>query len=237
MTDDEKLVAIRSGKIDINANDLYFKKLINAFLVYMRSKIVLNGKIVPHRILNSGDDILFLENKGQDESKVPETVSNENYIYNEIPRCMVGLPSLNMSTGELSNPFSYGTFQLDIDGVLTTYTAQFRRIPVNAKFELKYYLDTYNDSLMLMQEIIAKLSVINDFRFEYLGQEIPASFTVPEDPNVECNVAFAGDSDDSKLKTISMDIDLESAIPIYIPATALSSDTMIGKLSATIKTN
>lgn len=112
---------VRKGVIDINNQDLFLGLLSKSFLYNINQKLSLRGIPVPHYILNTGDDIMYLEAKGQDHSierpalpgQTP-VVSNENYVYSQIPRCMVQPAGLNIPGDQLTSPYSYGRFEFEL---------------------------------------------------------------------------------------------------------------------------
>ena len=77
---------INTEQIDINHQELFISALFKSLVYHLNSKIGLRNKKIPHFVLNTGDDIMYLEVKGQDASKEPKEISNENYIYNSIPK-------------------------------------------------------------------------------------------------------------------------------------------------------
>ena len=73
---------IVKGEVDVNNRELFMGVLFKALLNNLNSQMKLRDKTINHFIINTGDDIMWLENKGQDNSKEPYQVSNEDYVYN-----------------------------------------------------------------------------------------------------------------------------------------------------------
>ena len=99
---------IRVGKIDINNQELFFSVLIKGLLLRLDDDIKIRGISVPHIITHTGSDALYLEAKGYNYNIEPEQISNENYIYNIIPRCVVNPNGVDLISDQLSHPYTLG---------------------------------------------------------------------------------------------------------------------------------
>ena len=218
---------IVKGEIDVNNQELFMSTLFKALIYNLNHQMLLRGKSIPHFILNTGDDIMYLENKGQDNSKEPYQVSNEDYIYNSIPRCIVNLGGIEVLEDQITSPYSRGEFEISDDDILQSFSAEFRRIPLKFSVTLKYYLDSYTDVLSVTQYIITKLLFIRTFKFEYLGRMIEASYKVPTSFDNEKNITFDGGTTEQKLRTIELTLDVETNIPVYDERTAINCDNRI----------
>ena len=228
---------VRSGVLDINNQDLFFELVAKALLYDLNKKLSLRGKGIPHYILNTGDDIMYLEVKGQDHSierpaqngVMPE-VSNENYIYSIVPRCMVKPNGLNVPTDQLTSPYSYGNFEMENDDMIYTFHAEFRRMPVTIEYSLKYYLDSYTDAMSVIQQILTKLAFINNFQFSYLGNNIKATYKIPEAAETEYQMEFEGGTTDNRNRTIALDIQVDTNLPVVYAGTVIPGDKFISSL-------
>jgi hypothetical protein len=226
---DEKLKIaedIRTGKIDINNQELFFSYLIKGLLLELNRDISIRNIPVPHFIVHTGSAALYLENKGQDFSKEPLEVSNENYIYQTIPNCIVSPGGISIDSNQLTNPYSSGQLQYEGDQIYS-FTGEFRRLPVKVNVELKYKTDSFRDSLELVQQILTKLLFIRTYSITYMGQAIQCSYRLPEDFNSEYLADISGDTTDSNCKTLSISIEVESSLPVYYSRTIMPSDKYI----------
>lgn len=215
------------GEIDINSLENFFSKLLKGLMKDLVDSIKVRGNSVPHLILNTGDDIMYLERKGQDMSIEPAEVSNENYIYNYIPRGVVTPSGMDILTDQLTSPYTRGQFQFEYLDNLYTFTAEFRRMPLKMNVNIKYYLDTFTDSLELMQYIVTHLNFIRNYQIVYMGQSIPCSYRFPENLEEEYNAEFDGLTQDSKFRTLEIQLEIETNIPVFYPRTAIESDLTI----------
>jgi hypothetical protein len=218
---------VKSGELDINNQQLFFSIVAKGFIYKLNKNLKLRGKYIPHYIINTGDDILYLEMKGQDHSIEPLEVSNEKFVYSQIPRCLIQPSGINIQTDQLTNPYAHGNFQVEHDDMIYNFRAEFRRMPIVYAFTLKYYFDSYTDVLNVVQQIITNLAFINRFNVIYLGQQIECTYNIPESENIEYMMEFDGISTDQKTRTLSMDIEVATNIPVVYPDTVIPTDSII----------
>ena len=224
---------IRRGEIDCNNQSLFFKDLTRGLLINLRKDISIRGDSVPHFIVNTGDETMALEAKGQDQSIEPLEVSNENYIYTTIPRCVVSPKGVNLQPDQLTSPYTKGQFQIESEDNVYTMIAEFRRMPLKMTYDLTYLMDSYTDTMELTQQIITKLSFVRMFYITYMGQRIGCSYVLPESYDEESVIDFDEASTDDRRHKINISIEVETNIPIYDPLTVMAADNYI----KTIKTS
>lgn len=218
---------IIKGEVDVNNKELFMSTLFKALLHSLNNQISLRDEKIRHFVLNTGDDIMWLENKGQDNSKEPYQVSNEDYIYNTIPRGIVNMETIEVLEEQVTNPYTRGNFIIEDDDILSGFNAEFRRVPIKMTVSLKYYLDTFTDVLAVTQKIISKMLFIRTFKFDYMGQTIEASYKVPTSYSHEKNITFDGGTTEQKLRTIDLSLDVETNIPIFDERTVIENDKFI----------
>lgn len=218
---------IRRGVVDINNQQLFFSIVAKGFIYKLNQRLKLRGKNIPHYILNTGDDIMYLEVKGQDHSIEPVEISNEDFVYSQVPRCMIQPTGINVQMDQLSNPYSHGKFEIEHNDMIYSFRAEFRRIPVTYGFSLKYYLDNFTDSLDVIQQIITNLSFVNLFKVLYLGQQINCSYQIPDSYQTEYMMEFDGITTESKYRTISLELEVTTNIPVIHEETIIPSNMII----------
>ena len=220
---------IREGKIDINNQELFFSSLIKGLILKLNEDLKIRNIPIPHLILNTGDDSLYLEHKGQNYAKEPFEISNEDYIYMTTPRCIVTPGGIDLIPDQLTNPYTLGKFQYDHPQHLVELAGEYRRMPLKLTVELKYYLDSYRDLLELTQQIITKLSFINTFNITYLGQAILCSYKIPESFTGEYITDLDGKTTENKSKTMSLNLEIETNLPIISCQTIMHADKVFAK--------
>ena len=228
---------ILKGEIDVNNQDLFIRSLFRALVFQLNSKIALRNKKIPHFVLNTGDDIMYLEVKGQDQSKEPKEQINEDYVYNSVPRCIVNLSDIEVLEDQITNPYTRGNFELEYEDNLIGITAEFRRLPLKLNVPLKYYLDNFTDVLDVTQKIMTKMLFIQTFKFDYLGQMIQASYKVPTSYSHDKNITFDGGTTDQKLRTIELQLEIETNLPVFDNRTVIQTDQYIKGFNAGIQAN
>ena len=222
--------------LDLNSRENYFNKLISAFLVDISSIMSLRGSItIPHFIPSTGDDTIYLMDRGYNGSLEPCEITNQaNVYYQRNPRCVCQVGGINLLNDQLTSPFVHGIGTIegeDNNGnpVVTTYSAQFRRYPVQVSIDCKYVVPTFNDVLWLTQHIITNAATIRTFKFVYLGQVLSASYRLPDAYQGEFPIEIDGTSQEDRNKTVSISLEIESNLPVYDNDTAIKTDKVILK--------
>jgi len=221
--------SIRSGGLDVNNTEQFMMVVTKGLIYKLNRNLHIRDKYIPHFIINTGDDIMYLEVKGQDHSVEPLEVSNEDYVYMSVPRCVVSPGGINIQPDQLTSPYSYGLFQVEHQDTIYTFRSEFRRIPLTLAFSLKYYFDNITDAYSTVQQIITNLAFINNFSVIYMGNEIMCSYKIPDEYQTEYMMEFDGDTTDKKTRNLSLDIEVQTNLPIIYPETAIPSDKTIHK--------
>lgn len=220
--------------VDVNNNELFISTLLKALLANLNKDLCLRGEEIPHFILNTGDDIMYLEVKGQDFAKEPYEISNENYVYNKIPRCIVNPEGIEILEDQITSPYTRGFFDIELEGITKGFNAEFRRVPLTITVNLKYYADSFTDALAITQMIITKMLFIRTFKFDYLGQTVQASYKIPTSYTTEKNITFDGGTTEQKLRTIDLSLSVETNMPVYNERTIIENDKFIKKSKSEI---
>lgn len=209
---------IRQGVLDINVQELFMSSLIKGLLLNLNKCISIRGIGVPHFILHTGNDIMWVEAKGYDASIEPLTISNENNIYSIIPKCIVNTSNIDLDIGQLTSPYSIGSIQYtdnNDENALYTFSGEFRRVPLKLGVELKYYTDSYTDMLELIQSVISNLAFIRTYDIVYMGQKIKCSYKIPESFGEEHTMEIDGAITDGREHTLTLSLEVESNMPVF----------------------
>ena len=223
----EIMLAIRRGEIDINNQSLFFPIIIKGLLIKLNEQLLIRNKKIPHFIIHTGDDTMYLSVKGQDASIEPLEISNEDYVYNSVPRCLVTVNGINLETDQLTSPYVQGQMQYESEDSIYTLTGEFRRIPLKLAVSCKYYVDSWGDMMELTQHIISKLAFIQTYTVSYMGQAIRCSYTIPTDIDREYTTELDGTTQDNKLRTTELSLEIETNFPVWEPRTMMYSDNVI----------
>lgn len=230
---------IRTGILDINVQDLFLSSLIKGLMIKLNDDIKIRNIAVPHMIVHTGDDRMWLAARGYDASIEPLQISNENTIYNITPRCVVNPNGIDLDSSQLTSPYSIGTIQYeskDLDTIgIYTFKGEFRRVPLKLSIDLKYYVDSYTDMLELIQYIIANLAFIRTYEIVYMGQKIYCSYKIPDSFSDEHTMDIDGSMSDGKDHTLSLSIEVEANMPVFNNKTIMPADKIITQPIANIQ--
>ena len=225
---------IRGGALDVNGQELFFPLVLKGLLVNLRGCIKIRGKVIPHIITHMGDDRMWLDARGYDNSIEPLQISNENSIYNIVPRCNVNPGGITLDAGQLTNPYSIGQCQVSTDDGVYTLKGEFRRIPVKMSVELKYQTDSYTDLMEVIQYIVSNLAFVRTYDIMYMGQKIKCSYKIPDSFDGEHQMDLDGGISDGREHTMSMSVEVETNMPVFSNKTMIPADKIITKPIANV---
>lgn len=227
---------IRGGALDVNGQELFFPLVLKGLLVNLRNCIKIRGEGVPHIITHMGDDRMWLDARGYDNSIEPLQISNENSIYNIVPRCNVNPGGITLDAGQLTNPYSVGQCQVNTDKGVYTLKGEFRRIPVKMSVELKYQTDSYTDLMEAIQYIVSNLAFVRTYDIMYMGQKIKCSYKIPDSFDGEHQMDLDGSISDGREHTMSMTVEVETNMPVFSNKTMALADKIITKTQTNLTT-
>jgi hypothetical protein len=220
---------IRIGKTDINNQELFFSVIMKGLILQLQDDINIRGIKVPHMIMHTGDDLMYLEKRGYDASQEPLEITNEDNIYSVVPRCMITPGGINIVADQLTNPYTIGNFQFETDDNLIDISAEFRRLPIKLDINLKYLTSTYRDLLEVTQQILTKLAFIRTYTVVYMGQQICCSYRLPDAFSGEYLTDLEGNTMESKNKTLEISLEIETNLPVISAPTVMLSSERITK--------
>jgi len=207
-----------------NRDERFFAIIIKGLISWLNRNIILYNKSINHFIFNTGSSYLYVESNGYEYS-LNET-SGEDTMYMELPRCILELNSINIPTEELSAPYSRGFYERRSGNMMHGYNAEIKRLPLELTINAKYYLSNFNETIILLQELLDKLVFQKYFNITYLGQEIQCSIEFPTDVNPEINKVDMT-SPDPNMRNISLDFKIATNYPIINERTEIPTDKVI----------
>lgn len=235
--DNEKQIieSIRNGKLDINVQSLFLSKVIKGLLYNLNGDIKVRGINVPHYIMHTGDDRMFIEARGYDYSIEPLTISNEKgTIYDIVPKCTVNPGGITLDTAQLTSPYSLGNIQYESNEGIYMFKGEFRRMPIKLSVDLKYYTNSFTDMLELIQHIISNLAFIRTYDIMYMGQKIKCSYKIPDSFSDEHTMDIDGAMTDNKEHTMTMSLEIETNMPIFNNKTIMSATNSVKEINSSI---
>ena len=182
-------------------DERFFGLLTKGVLSWLTSNIVLYNKPILHFIFNTGSSYMYIESDGYKFS-MTET-SGEDQIYMKMPRCVIEIADINIPTEELSSPYSRGVYERRSGNDIKGYNAQMRRLPIELTLNAHYVLSNYNESIILLEELIDSLCWQQYFNIVYLGQIINCSIEIDSNFQIQFN-KIDMESKETNQKTIDL---------------------------------
>ena len=209
-----------------NRDERFFSIVIKGLLSWLNRNIVLYNKSVNHFIFNTGSSYLYMESNGYEYS-VTET-TGEDSIYMKLPRCIVEISDINIPMEELSAPFSRGNYERRSGNQLQGFNAEIRRLPIEITINMKYYLSNFNETIILLQELIDKLVFQRYFNITYLGKVVQCSIEFPANYNPELNKIDMSSPEPTQ-RNITLDIKICTNYPLIDTRTEIPTDKVIAQ--------
>ena len=211
-----------------NRDERFFSLVVKGLLSWFNRNIVLYNKSINHFIFNTGSSYLYVESNGY-EYNVSET-TGEDTMYMKLPRCLIEISDINIPMEELSAPFSRGNYERRSGNQLQGFNAEIRRLPIELTINMKYYLSNFNETIVLLQELIDKLVFQRYFNITYLGKIVQCSIEFPANYNPELNKIDMS-SPDPNQRNITFDIKVCTNYPLIDTRTEIPTDKVINKFS------
>ena len=207
-----------------NRDERFFSLVIKGLLSWLNRNIVLYNKSINHFIFNTGSSYLYVESNGY-EYNVSET-TGEDTMYMKRPRCLIEISDINIPMEELSAPFSRGNYERRSGNQLQGFNAEIRRLPIELTINMKYYLSNFNETIVLLQELIDKLVFQRYFNITYLGKVVQCSIEFPANYNPELNKIDMS-SPEPNQRNITFDIKICTNYPLIDTRTEIPTDKVI----------
>lgn len=193
-----------------NRDDRFFSVLVKGALGWLTRNIILYDKPIKHFIFNTGSSYMYVESNGYEFSW--NETSGEDWMYMEMPRCVVEINDIRFPKEELTNPYSWGSYERLDDNLIKGFNAEIRRIPIEMSISLKYVLSNFNESMILTQELLDKILFQQYFNIVYLGQTIKCSIEFPDSTKVEINKIDMSSAETNQ-KNINLDLTICANYP------------------------
>ena len=207
-----------------NRDERFFSIVIKGLLSWLNRNIVLYNKSINHFIFNTGSSYLYDESNGY-EFNLSET-TGEDIMYMTLPRCLVEISDINFPMEELTSPFARGNYERRNGNMLCGYNAEIRRLPIELSLNLKYYLSNFNETIILLQELIDKIIFQKYYNISYLGQVIQCSIEFPGNTTPELN-KIDMTSPEPNQRNITLSIKIYTNYPIINERTEIPTDKVI----------
>lgn len=194
-----------------NRDERFFGILMKGILYWLNKNIIMYDESINHYIFNTGSSYFYVESNGYEYS-LSET-TGEDQMYLNTPRCIVTMGNISIPTEELSQPFSTGVYERRDGNNIRGFNSEIRRLPIEWELNLQYYLSNFNESIILVQELLDKIVFQKYFNIIYLGRVIECSIEFAPDTNIEFENPDLGESKNNERK-ISLSVKICSNYPI-----------------------
>ena len=221
---------------DDNSRDTrFFALVVKALLNYLDRSVRLYGKGIRHFVFSTGKEYLYQESNGYDFAWGETT--GEDYIYMTKPRCILDWDSVEIEQSEISAPSrgDYERFvatsgsdrsQSALSKRIGAYSAEIRFIPLKMPVTLRYALANFNESLVLVQELLNLFSFTRYFSFSYLGQRIDVSVEFPLSYEPAKTLKTSYDAE-NKTREVSAKLDIKTYFPVILEPSEVRADNVI----------
>lgn len=207
-----------------NRDERFFSIIVKGLISWLNRNIVLYNESINHFIFNTGSSYLYMESNGY-EYNLSET-TGEDTMYMKLPRCILEIEDINFPMEELTSPYARGNYERRSGNQLQGFNAEIRRLPIELSLNLKYYLSNFNETLVLLQELIDKLIFQQYYNIVYLGQIIQCSIEFPGNVNPELN-KIDMTSPDPNQRNITLNIKICTNYPLINTRTEIPTDKVI----------
>ena len=209
-----------------NKDERFFSILVKGLIAWFNKNIVLYNKPIKHFIFSTGSSYMYVEANGY-EFILSET-SGGDWIYMEMPRCIIEISDISFNTESLTNCFSRGEYERydDETNSISGYNAEIMRVPIEMNLQFKYVLSNFNETIVLLQEIIDKFIYQKFFTIIYLGQKIRCGIEFPTSEQLELNKIDMS-SNETNQKVLQFDIKLTTNYPAINERTEVSNANVI----------
>ena len=209
-----------------NKDERFFSILVKGLIAWFNKNVVLYNKPIKHFIFSTGSSYMYVEANGY-EFILSET-SGTDWIYMEMPRCIIEISDISFNTESLTNCFSRGEYERydDETNSISGYNAEIMRVPIEMNLQFKYVLSNFNETIVLLQEIIDKFIYQKFFTIIYLGQKIRCGIEFPTSEHLELNKIDMS-SNETNQKILQFDIKLTSNYPAINERTEVSNANVI----------
>ena len=212
-----------------NRDERFFSIIVKGLISWLNRNIVLYNESINHFIFNTGSSYLYMESNGY-EYNLSET-TGEDTMYMKLPRCILEIEDINFPIEELTSPYARGNYERRSGNQLQGFNAEIRRLPIELSLNLKYYLSNFNETLILLQELIDKLIFQQYYNIVYLGQIIQCSIEFPGNVNPELN-KIDMTSPDPNQRNVTLNIKICTNYPLINTRTEIPTDKVITAFGA-----
>ena len=205
-------------------DERFFAILTKGVLAWLTKHIMMYNKPIQHFIFNTGSSYMYVESNGYKFTW--SEASGEDQMYMQLPRCIVTLENMTIPVDDLTQPYARGTYERRSGDFIRGYNAEIMRIPVELSYNLTYYCGTFNETIIVLHELIDKILFQQYFKIVYLGQIVECAIEFPSDFQPELNQIDLS-SPEPNQRTVKIDIKVTTNYPMINERSEIINDKII----------
>jgi len=208
-----------------NRDERFFAIVLKGLISWLNRNIVMYNNPINHFIFNTGSTYMYVESNGYEYSWCETT--GEDQMYMHLPRCLMTIGAVNVEMEELTQPYSRGLYERkSSDNKIKGYNAEIRRLPVSIDITLKYVLSNFNESIILIQELIDSIFFQRYYKVSYLGQQVECSIEFSQELQIAIDEIDMS-ATDMRNRSIELTLKINTNYPIIDIKTEVPSDQFI----------
>jgi len=170
----------------------------------------------------SGDERFMQDFYTQYAECVPPRPVDGNF--DMIPRGIITYKGSVIDSARITSRYVQGTYLKEVDGQLQTYRSFLYSIPLNVNFDCEMWFDTQVTSLKVEQQIRELFYKTVTFYVYYKGMRVGCTVGFPEDYNLEKNIQYSFETNNSTMIKIKFSLQVEAYQPVFDPTTEVNAN-------------
>ena len=203
---------------EYNKDNTVLRYLVVSMLAELKDKVYYYNQTdedtlkkinVPFFYSVSGNERFLLDNFMFDAESEKKAIGD----YEVVPRGIVEMNSLSISSDSQTNKFTRAEFVREWDGVLKTFSLETNFLPITMGFSVTLICSNNLEMLKVSEAILSKLYKGTLFSCDLGMMRVQASVGVPEDYSQER--LFEWGLNDKKEFKVTFDMELKSFMPVF----------------------
>ena len=182
---------------------------------------------VPWYYNESGDERFMQDFYTHYGKCVPPRPVDGNFDF--VPRGVLTYTGSGIDSQRITSRYVQGRYVKEVDGKLEGYVSYLYSIPVQVRFDLDLWVDTYTTALKIEQELREVFYKNVTYYVYYKGMRVGCTAGFPEEIGIEKNFQYTF-QEENKIK-ISFQLEVESYQPVFDPTTEMAARNNIKKFT------
>jgi hypothetical protein len=230
--------------LNFNYDGVFLRSVIVGFLNVLHSNVTWKYQIgtswddtidvtVPFYYGTAGQERYLQDNFLNDTITDPDNEKAEG-PYNQVPRGVVNLVSVNVPTGDIVNKTIRTTVQRrQADGSLRAMSEETFWIPLDLQFDVTVKVPSLIDQLRCTERMLTSFYKNKPFRVDVVSTRIDCYASMPEAMEGERMMNFK--FEDRKVYNVKCTMNVRTALPAYAPGSEIFSGNKIGSFERNLE--